>query len=166
MEFNELFMRFGWRYFVAALMMLLVAGALRDLRRSRICKAWPSAEGKLVSLKTDYYIRSGIFNVGIPKFFPVIYLPTVEYVFFVDDREYSGKQFFAGPASSFLSQTAVFNLLNKYKDRKKVTVYYNSKNPNDCVLETTLPLRYFAYCYVTLGICLPLIAALLWGRGF
>jgi hypothetical protein len=157
-EINEFLANLDLRYFLIVVLSCGAGVALKDLIKASACRNWPSVRGKITSLESDYKVRpkypgdSVIFPLQI-----IIYVARIQYVFMVDNIQYTGSRFSLGRNPFSANPVKISNLLNKYKNKKDVEVYYNKNNPEDCVLENIPPAGYFVWCYGTLAVCLFLL---------
>ncbi len=83
-------------------------------------KKWPSVTGKILMSRL---VRSGSKLK-----------PKIVYQYSVGDRTFKGENIYAGTLILSLSSPAS-TLIKQYPEGKKVTVYYNPKNPQEAVLK-------------------------------
>lgn len=69
--------------------------------------------------------------------------PKIEYVYKVDDQEFTGDVLFLDIAHINLhsahARDVAYSAANAYKQNDPIDVYYNPENPEQAVLDTTIP---------------------------
>ena len=99
--------------------------AIRLLRIGLISRGWPTAQGQVISLlvKTDSKGRT------------TSYIPTINYRYRVEDREYEGSRIDATMSHRSFTQRGAAKALEGYFPLRPVVVYYNPGQPDDSVLK-------------------------------
>lgn len=107
-------------------------GVVRDARN---CGTWPKTEGRVTS--SDAQVVSREKGRGV-------YAPNVAYSFQVATKRYESSRLTLVPRNyPSLQQTE--SILARYPVGAKVTVYYDPKSPENCVLVTTTTGTEWAY---------------------
>ena len=123
----------------------LIAGAwaflfsLRDIRRGRASKSWPTTTGKITF--------SGIKKVSDSE--GTFYFPDISYEYSVDGVTYLSDAIHFGPARGFAFPSSARKRASKYTVGMPVTVYYNPEDPNIAVLEPGI--RTSSFIFLGLG---------------
>lgn len=95
---------------------------VRDWKTMR----WAEAEGVVM--------KSSVLHLGVR-----IYVASVEYEYFVNDRKMLGKVVESGPdIPTYSSATIPRRVINRYPAGKKVIVYFDPLDPSQAVLEPGL----------------------------
>jgi hypothetical protein len=111
------------RFFPVSFMIIgtiCVVAGLWDMKRMITSYFWPTAKG--IVLNSEVKTSEGY------------YYPEIKYVFHVNGKKYESSNFDISDTESgdpLPSRKAV----KRYPKGKEVTVYYNPKNPDECVLE-------------------------------
>lgn len=129
----------GWFVFLVVLFVYF----WRSRQRTLQTKLWFKTQGRVTSCELETHEQS--------------LWPKIEYVYQVDGQEFNGQRFFFDEAHNNLHSTharaVAYQIVNAYKQNKEIDVYYNPDNPEQAVLDTTVPRK--------LNIILGFIAALL-----
>lgn len=133
--------------------MLRKAMAIR--RMSREACNWPTSTGLMLESEIkEEPARNAMGNVNNT------YLLVAKYQFSVDGKPYEGNRVaFGSPAFNYLTAS---NIKDQFAQGKEVPVYYDPKNPEECVLapKTTvgMPSRIPGIFLIVIGVLIPLIA--------
>jgi hypothetical protein len=106
-------------FFIIAGFILIVVGARTALRMISSLE-WKRTNGIIIQSKL--------------KTFKKFYYPEIKYEFHVNDKRYESEIFIIGKAETtddYMAKQAI----EEYPKGKKLTVYYNPKNPNECSLK-------------------------------
>ncbi|MBL4850802.1 MAG: DUF3592 domain-containing protein [Gammaproteobacteria bacterium] len=115
-------------YYVIILLLVLLGGigvtiwGWKILLVSRKMSQWPAVEGEIT--KSNSAHLSGEFS------------PNIQYHYVVNGKGYQRDFEFPRDVESIPELSASY--IKKYPMGKKVTVYYNTSNPDEAVLEPTL----------------------------
>jgi len=133
--------------------MLRKAMAIRHM--SREASNWPTSTGLILESEVmEEPARNAMGNVNNT------YLLVAKYQFSVDGKPYEGKRVaFGNPAFNYLTAS---NIKDQFAQGKEVPVYYDPKNPEECVLapKTTvgMPSRIPGIFLIAIGVLIPMIA--------
>lgn len=149
----------------AAVGIYLFWTAARDLLRGFASRSWPTTEGSVTesSLKEEKYVRRGGETSMI-----LTHRWHISYRYVVEGNEYASTHvYFGGLFHSYSWAWTVSNLLSRYPQDKRVTVYYNPGKPQLAVLEPGIRVgRFFGTLIrVVLGVCLASWVSVLLGLG-
>jgi hypothetical protein len=90
-------------------------------------KSWPTTRGTVISST----IKKGTSSKGSPK-----YSPQITYSYNIGSVIYHSNRYSSTIARG--SSDWAKQILSQYPDNEMITVYYNSKNPKESVLDTRL----------------------------
>lgn len=126
----------GWLLFL-----LILFGYFWRLRQIfRRAKSWPMTKGRITQLKwveEDHHLW-----------------PKIEYNYRVGGEEFIGEQLFLGAKHNYPNRTArslAYQAAMAYEKEEEVKVFYNPNNPQESVLNTTIP-RKLNFIAVLLGL--------------
>ncbi len=124
------------------LSVMLIAMIVNKLLQLRRAAHWPQAAGRIV--KSDVVASH---QRRIDKETEVINLPAIEYEFSANGQKYTGRRISVGEDSGGANTEAT---LARYPVGSAVTVYYDPADPENCVLERSLPGLQMQGCGTTL----------------
>ncbi len=107
-------------------------GLVRD---ARACATWPSAEGRIVSAEAETVARDKSKRT---------YAPSVTYTFSVEGRQFNGSRVTLVPRNS-INLASVQATLANYPVGGTVSVFYDPRDPANCVLSTATNGNEWAY---------------------
>lgn len=140
-------------FIVSVLGVVVVAATLFDLYRALASRSWSATQGvvKLASAE----IVSAYQQTRKP--FSTKNQTAFYYEYAVNGETYLGSRIFFGDAFlSLFSFLAAKGAIEKYKEGRETTVYYNPSNPKDSTLETGV--KWQAVAALVLGGALIFIA--------
>ena len=98
-------------------------------------KSWLQAEGKVLASRVATQVKSRAFEESGDTQFETI--PLVEYEFRIGSQTHRGTRITIGEK---VPDSEIEETLARYPVGKAVTVFYNPKNPKQCLLERDLPI--------------------------
>ncbi len=124
-----------WAFvFIASGLAALIYG-INLVRDARACGTWPQAEGRVVSAE--------VVKVGREKD-KTTYAPDVSYTFSVAGREFRGSRVTLVPRNS-ISRQSMQSMIASYPVGGAVRVFYDPRDPANCVLSTATNGTEWAY---------------------
>ena len=114
----------------APIPLLLLVALVTKLIEARRAAKWAQTAGRVVKSTTEARHHQFQGEAGTVKNFPA-----VEYEFSVGGKDYRGARIGIGD----VGPDEIDATLAKYPVGKTVTVFYDPKNPNECVLERDVP---------------------------
>jgi hypothetical protein len=151
----------GVVFIVFCLVLAIIIGPLgiykgiRDALRLNAAKGWPIAKGEVI--KSEAIRTSG--NQSGPGQNSTVFTPRIRFKYGIDNKEYESDKITWGGTWGSNTGNYCEVMLQAYPVGKKIDVYYNPNNPNDCIIQ----LRY------SFGMAIPWIAGILFvvgGGGF
>jgi hypothetical protein len=139
--------------FITGVIIALIVMVLVKMAQSRNASAWPQAGGRI--LKSGVETRRSETDDGTT----VSQVPAIEYEFSVGGIKYVGTRI---GLSETTSGAELAERLQRYPVGATVMVYYDPKNPKNCVLEPTLPEGLGRGCLALLGIAAAFVAGVYW----
>ena len=135
---------------VVILDIIFLAVIFNTRRKMNAAKAWPSVMGTVNNSYLELRRSSNNTNM--------INYPVVQYSYQVGGRSYQGSRIAPGPE---VGGTGAGKIIERYPVNSQVTVYYNSQNPSDAVLETKAPSQWIMWLVlVIINVMLGGMAAL------
>ncbi len=110
------------------------------IQKSMQSKNWPNTEGIITNSKIEVNERT-IHKAKITET-KTYYEPNVTYDYEIEGVSYLSNKIFLGQYSS-TSYNYASDIISKYSVGKKVTVYYDPKDPSTAILESGISLRNF-----------------------
>ena len=139
-------------FLVVAGMILLVIVAFRLMQDHKM-KAWPTAQGRIVSATTQEHTEQ--FRNEPER---IVTLPVITYTFNVAGKSYTGHRIdLLDDGRNHVQET-----LNKYREGTTVPVFYDPLNPSDCVLERGAPAGMWTGCLYAIVVLAAVGFALHW----
>ncbi|HEX3811176.1 MAG TPA: DUF3592 domain-containing protein [Rhizomicrobium sp.] len=123
-------------FLIVAAMIVLIIVAWRMAQDHKM-KAWPTAQGRITSATARDHTEQ--FQ-GEPE--RTVTLPIITYTFNVGSKTYTGSRFDVLDDG----RNHVQELLDKYKPGTAVPVFYNPRDPSDCVLQRGAPVGMWMGC--------------------
>jgi hypothetical protein len=139
--------------FVLGVIIALIVLVLVKVAESRRAAAWPQAGGRI--LKSGIETRHNETDDGTA----VSQVPAVEYEFSAGGIKYVGTRISIGESTSGAELAAT---LQRYPVGATVMVYYDPKDPKNCVLEPKLPEGLGKGCLVLLAVAAVFAAGIYW----
>ena len=133
---------------------MICAMLAHKLLQARAASTWLQAQGQITKSTTEARSHQFAGETSEVKNFPAI-----AYRFSVDGKTYTGTRISIG------DDTAGANLevtLKRYPRDAAVTVFYDPKNPKNCVLERELPKQMVTGCAGLIAIVVIPIGTLIW----
>lgn len=134
---------------------IMLRKAMIVRRMSREASNWPTTTANILeSGIIEEPARNAMGNVNNT------YLLVTKYQYTVDGKQYNGERVaFGSPAFNYMTAS---NIRDQFAEGKDVPVYYDPKNPEECVLapKTTvgMPSRIPGVFLICTGVVIPLIA--------
>ncbi|SEB70419.1 Protein of unknown function [Beijerinckia sp. 28-YEA-48] len=138
--------------FLPILMLLILAFAVKMIEMRKAAH-WPSAMGRITRSTLEARHSKGTSDT-----LQVHNVPSVAYEFTTDGRRWSSQRIGIGEDSGGANTEAT---LQRYPVGAVVKVFYNPKNPNDCVLERDPPSGMGKGCLIGFA-ALALFALVVW----
>lgn len=139
-------------FIVVVAMILLIILAWRLAQGHRM-KAWPTAQGRIVSATTQSHTEQ--FQNEPER---TITLPIITYSFNARGKTYTATRIdILDDGRDHVQET-----LDKYRPGSSVPVFYNPLNPADCVLERGAPQGMWMGCLYSLAVLAAIGFALHW----
>ncbi len=150
-----------WAAIAAAAGLLLWRQAWQSWRQAHASRTWPSTQGII----EEAWITISRSSRGPESpFEDKFFYPHLRYRYQVGGQTYQGERIAAGSPTGLSSRAEAEAVLAPYPVGRRVTVYYNPRNPAEAVLE---PGRAESLGMLLLGglLFLALAAWLAWGQG-
>ena len=149
MQFQEILFKFVLRMIFSSFFLYSIWQIVVDIYLANKSKTWATIEGKIIESKTEKQHRGR----QSPSYFAHI-----EYVYEVDGQQYKGSR---------ISFGAIWGLKGiaqrhrrRYREGRKILVYYNPNKPSIATLETELPFEtYFLLLFLSIFVLLIMLAA-------
>ena len=135
------------------MVVMIVAMLIHKLGGVRKAAAWPSAQGRITRSTMGSALRQFEGEEG-----RVINAPEIAYEFTTHGRKWTGTRIGIGEDSGGANSEVT---LKRYPVGAAVTVYYNPKDPSDCVLERDAPEGFGKGCLALLGVA-TVIGVVIW----
>lgn len=139
-------------FLVFCLVLLLISGtSIRILREFRMARTeweasqhWPSATAKIVSSDVEERVSGGGPRISVTRAMGKTYryIPIVQYLYSVGDREFEGGRVFFGANIGFPERNTAVSVTRRHPEGKSVTVYYNPNSQAVSVLERDISNHY------------------------
>jgi hypothetical protein len=135
---------------VVVALIVLVVGKVLESRRAA---AWPQAGGRILASRVDTRYDSSDDGTSVKQ------EPVLEYEFSVGGTKYRGTRISIGEDTGGANLAAT---LVRYPVGATVMVFYDPKNPANCVLEPHMPEGLGKGCLVLLALAAAFAAAIYW----
>lgn len=122
----------SWQSFFDFGLLILLLGIFayfwRDLYKVKGAKNWIKTRGRI----SNYTLEKQGNSLW----------PKMEYTYLVADKQYTGYDFFLTSAHkeiySLYARNLAYQMAKAYHANEEIDVYYNPKNPEEAVLDTTI----------------------------
>ncbi|MHA2227298.1 MAG: DUF3592 domain-containing protein [Candidatus Hodarchaeales archaeon] len=102
---------------------------LKTIKDQSSSRSWSTTEGTI----TSWSIKEGKLDEDYDT---IVYVPVIEYSYFVLDKQYRSEHIRLFKQPSYFSELEAKKMIDtRYPVGKKVPVYYNPKKPDQTVLE-------------------------------
>jgi len=118
-------------------MLVLIFSSLRE---AAAMKRWPVARGRVLSSKVEEYrADAGSGNFGGPRGRLKLYRPVVVYEYEIDGHRFRGDRIAQSPGMDKGVADFAQRTVQRYAEGTAVDVHFNSKRPDESVLEPRVP---------------------------
>lgn len=120
---------------------IVAAMGLYNLKTS---ESWKEIKGQITKLEmSENFNRYNSTNRNVVEF-PV----DVTFEYTVADKKYQGSKIFAGLPNVFTDHEEAKKFMDEYQDKKEISVYYNTKNPDESALKR---ITISTFAFIVLG---------------
>jgi hypothetical protein len=117
---------------------VLLAWGFLNARTAVLSKSWPSVPGVIQTSTVSHQVS---YTDGVEH----SYSPVLSYDFQLNGRSYSGTRIASvSPSSSSTGESGCLEILQPYPAGSSVMVYYNPRDPSECLLVPGLHLSNLA----------------------
>jgi hypothetical protein len=143
--------------FMGGFGLAVLAIVASSLREAAAMKRWPVAQGRVLSAKVEEYRTSVSRGVGGARGRMTLYRPVLLYEYEVMGKRFHGTRVAQSPGMDKGVPEFAAKVVERYPSGSVVEVRYNSKRPDESVLEPRVPASWIFGAAI--GVSLLVLAA-------